>query len=359
MMKYSIYLILALTSLISFSADAKDYSSLVKLCPEITTLSQCDTLINIQGYLVHLIMENNNIKEVAFNLFTDEMKSSMGKELLESIESKLAQTALGLETEGMAEITFKKGSVADFKEISHMANCSISNTNAKNITIDWNKGKTVITLPVSYQTVNGGKRSDIEQKFIDDVHIYNGNREHQLTLNIKDAEPHGKELYVIPGASYQNKNITQNVYLESDSIITPIWDDKYPLESISNLFIYPSDKYCNPNVKLTVLKHEIGDKETVTVTLNHLMSYCEKTGCTPFWGVEKFEQGKLEGALFLFNRNQGYDHVFKVTCTPNEVIDGKGTIEMRASLFVPTNNVNNLFEPYRKKSDKERIRYDK
>jgi len=359
MTKYSLSLILSLISLICFSTNVRDISSLVKLCPEIDTLSQCDTIINVQGYPVHLIMGNGNVKKVAFNLFTDKMKSSMGQELLESVESTLAQTALGIETAEMADITFIKGSVEDFKKINPKTNCSISNSDAKKISIDWNKGMTVITLPISYQSVMGGKRSDIEQKFIAEVQIDNGNRKRQSTLNILDVEPYGKEIFVIPGATYQNKNITQNVYLESDSIVSPIWCDKYPLESISNLFIYPNDKYCNPNIILTILKHEIGDKEIITITLNQLMAYCEKTGCAPFWGVEKFEHGKLEGALFLYNRNQGYDHVFRVACTPKDVIDGKGPIEMRASLFVPTNNINNLFEPYRKKTDKERIRYDK
>lgn len=358
-MKYSLSLILSLTSLTCFSTNAKDISSLVKLCPEIETLSQCDTIINVHGYPVHLIMENGNVKKITFSLFADEMKSSMGQELLESIESTLAQTALGVETAEITDITFIKGSIEDFKEISSKTDCSISNSDAKIITIDWNKGKTVITLPISYQYAKGGKRSDIEQRFIADVQIDNGNRKRQLTLDLSDAEPYGKENFVVPGASYQNKNINQNVYLESDSILSPIWDDKYPLESISNLFIYPSDKYCNPNIILIVLKHEIGDKTTITITLNQLMAYCEKTGCTPFWGVEKFEHDKLEGALFLYNRNQGYDHVFKVTCTPKDVMDGNGSIKMRASLFVPTNNVNNLLEPYLKKTDKERIRYDK
>lgn len=93
--------------------------------------------------------------------------------------------------------------------------------------------------------------------------------------------------------------------------------------------------------------------------MDRFLAYCEEEGCVPFWGVEKFHNGKLEGALFIYNQDQGYDHVLKIDCIPQEVIEGKGSITARASLFVPTNNVNNLFQPYIKKTDKERIRYDK
>lgn len=56
---------------------------------------------------------------------------------------------------------------------------------------------------------------------------------------------------------------------------------------------------------------------------------------------------------------QGYDHVFSIECKPEDVIDGNGTIKARASLYIPTNNVDNLFQPYVKKSKNEKINYHK
>ena len=44
---------------------------------------------------------------------------------------------------------------------------------------------------------------------------------------------------------------------------------------------------------------------------------------------------------------------------PEEIINGNGQIKARASLFIPTNNVYNLYSPYVKKSKNERIDYEK
>ena len=132
-----------------------------------------------------------------------------------------------------------------------------------------------------------------------------------------------------------------------------------PMFGVANLFICPSELYGNQKLNVTVLKHKYGEKETFTITVDQLLAYAEKTGCLPFWGMERFEDGRLEGSLFLYNRIQGYDHVFKVVCTPADVIGGAGEIEARASLFVPTNNVQNLYAPYQKKAEDKKIRYEK
>lgn len=181
----------------------------------------------------------------------------------------------------------------------------------------------------------------------------------KATFDLNTSEPYDDDKYIIPGSSYQNKNITRNIYLTTDSVINPIWDSKFPLESIANLFICPNEIYRDIELNVTVLKHEYGEKENFIVALDTFLAYCEEEGCVPFWGVEKFHGGKIEGALFLYNQGQGYDHVLKIDCDPKAVIENNGSISARVSLFVPTNNVNNLFQPYIKKSDKEKIHYDK
>ncbi len=322
----------------------------------------CDTVISHGDYSVRVIKENDKVSHIGLNLFPDEMKSSVDAELLEYIETSLLCKCLGLKTESLNDLSVTEGSTGDFINITPATPHSVISNNSRSMTVEWNlDGRNVkVELPVGYQTAKEGTRSDIEDDFVAGVKRSVSQRAGKPAIDSVALEPYGDALYILPGGSYMNKEITDNVYLDSDGeAMTPVWNSAYPAESVANLFIYPSNLYGGQKVNVTVLKHQYGEKETFTVTVDQLLAYAEKSGCQPFWGVERFENGLLEGSLFLYNPTQGYDHVFKVTCTPADLISGTGEIEARASLFVPTNNVQNLYAPYEKKSEDKKIRYEK
>ena len=161
---------------------------------------------------------------------------------------------------------------------------------------------------------------------------------------------------MVPGPQYLDRKIARNIYLSSADVSDIIWNSSKPVESISNLFSYGIKK-SNPGLDLTILKHEYGEQEHLKTSVESLLVVAEEEGCTPFWGVENFDGKKLTGSLFLYNPQQGYDHVVKIECNPTEIIDGTGEIKARAYLYVPTNNVKSLDEPYRTKSEDEKIKY--
>lgn len=174
-----------------------------------------------------------------------------------------------------------------------------------------------------------------------------------------ELEPYGKELYILPGDTYRNKNISNSIYLKKDSTLSLVWDKAYPKESIANLFIVKSEEYHNTPIKLKMIMHEYGEQEDVTTTAGRLIAAARNEGCEPYFGVEKEDSTNLQASLFLCNKDKGYVHVINISCKPDEVIGGKGKVNARASLYVPTNNIQNLIAPYKKKSPKERIKYDK
>lgn len=203
------------------------------------------------------------------------------------------------------------------------------------------------------------QRSATEDTFIATLRAGAGSRAAFEAFPADDLEPYADNLYVLPGDSYLNKEITRNVYLVvAEDAVSPVWSDTLPAESMANLFVYPFDGYPRVNVDVTVLKHEYGQKETVTTPLDCLIATCESDGCKAFWGVEKIEDGMLQGSLFMYNPTKNYDHVFKIECRPADVIAGKGRIKARASLFVPTDNVHNLYAPHIRKTEQERIKYE-
>lgn len=322
---------------------------------------ECDTVIDINGYSVHLIKEDAETTFAGLILFSDEMKKNNDKELLERIESSLCQKAQNKSDKTFDPVRIVAGRIEDFKKITPATGCSVDMRDAKEMVVTWViDGQTVkVNMPVSYDMAKGGSRAEIENRLI--AGFKSGKQYKRIfpEINPLNIQPYEDDKYILPGESYQKKDIiTRNVYFNSENL-DPVWNRSNPLESFANLFIYPSDKYGDIDVDLTVLKHEYGEKAVMTVSLNTLLSVCEKDGCIPFWGVEKVsDDGKLEGALFFLNKSQGYDHVVRVACDIDDIFSGKGKIKASASLYIPTNNVHNLFAPYVHKTEKERIAYE-
>lgn len=348
-----------LTVVALLNAGTNENKNIMPIIDEMVgDVSDCDTIVVYGGYNVHIVKNNSLSIHAGLNLFGDDVKKSMGNDILNRLETELLEICLDKDCEDVS-VKVVLGNLMSFKNISPETSYSITNSSSRDLSVEWEteSGSVKVSMPLNYQTVKGGSRSDIEKTFISNVKK-NEKRRSKAFFDLERAEPYGDDKYIIPGHSYQSKDITRNVFLTTDSVVNLIWDSNFPLESIANMFICPNDNYGDIELNITVLKHEYGEQEKFSVQLEKFLAYCEEEGCIPFWGVERFQDGKIEGALFLYNQGQGYDHVLKINCMPQEVIEGNGVITARASLFVPTNNVNNLFQPYIKKTDKEKIRYD-
>lgn len=324
----------------------------------VDNVKDCDTVVVYEDYNIHLVKKDGAVTHAGLNLFSDDVKNSIGRDMLNRLESELLKMSLAKDIQNVS-VELVSGNLANIKKISPNTSHLITHSNSRELSVQWetDNGIVTVSMPLSYLTVKGGSRSDIEKTFIINVKK-NVKTRSEVSFDLSSAQPYGDDKYIIPGCSYQNKETTRNIFLTTDSLVNPIWDLKFPLESVANMFICPNDKYRDKIMNITVLKHEYGEQENFTLQLDNFLSYCEEEGCVPFWGVEKFQDGNIEGALFLYNQGLGYDHVLKIDCNPQEVIEGNGVITARASLFVPTNNVNNLFQPYIKKTDKEKIRYE-
>lgn len=327
---------------------------------DIEVLLDCDTVVIIDGYSVHMIRANGDYIHTGLNLFSDEIKKSMDSELLERIESDLFKLAKKGADRSEIMTTILKGNISDFKSMTPNTDCAVSSYKAKKITVEWttdDKKKVLVSIPVSYDTAKKGSRSEIEQKFIASLRSCTQDERKVFDINEENLQPYGEDKYLFPGESYLKDGIiTRNVYLEAENL-KPIWNAETPIESVANLFLIPSDIYPNIDVDLTVQLHEYGKKEVLSIPLRSLLSVCEKDGCKTYWGMNSYENDTIEGALFFLNKTQGYNHVIRVELCANELFGGKGVIKSCASLYIPVNNVDNLFAPDIKRSDKKTIQY--
>lgn len=311
-------------------------------------IEECDTIINLADYEVRLIKSEGTIEHLGIKLFNDEVKENTDKEMLDFIETAVLAKLLDTDIEGNTDFLFFGGDISSLKNISQEIPCKISNLNSRFLSFEWTTENNHILrmdVPLSYINAKRENRGNIEERFIRKIKTSNSKRSSVCNLESNSLQPYGKGLFVLPGKYYLKEEINRNLYFSNDSTHQPLMSPKYPIESISNLLIYPSGFDKRINVEVTVLKHEIGEKEIFVTSLENLLAVCEADGCLPYWGVEEFNEGHLTGSLFLYNWKQGYNHVLKIECIPNEVIRGKGNIKARTSLFIPTNNIQTLFDP--------------
>lgn len=321
----------------------------------------CDTVMEKDGYRIRVIKNEGDFVHIGLDLFSPEMKQASDKGLLNFIETALFAKSQKADMENAELLTITGGRIKDFKRLSPDSACSINHIDSRRMTAEWDlDGKIIsLSLPTRYDVAKTGTRSEIEQDFISTVKGGGLKRVSFDEVSMEYAEPYGEDMYIVPGGSYINRNINRNVFLSDCEQLVPVWESEHPLESFANLILYPSEIYQNPYVEVTVIRHEYGDKETFTTTLSQLLAAAESEGCMAFWGMEKYEDGILEGSIFTYNRHQGYDHVIKILCDPIAVVNGEGTLKARASLFIPTNNVRDMFAPYIKKTEEEKIKYEK
>lgn len=363
MIRFSAVIILIASCVLGFAGTQEQNRKIIEGLQKagIHIDETCDSIFSYDGYSVRICPSEDSSVHIGLNLFSPEFKNTIGKETLDFIERELLYSIVEGRLKDGSNIELTRGKISDFRKIDISTPFNIFNKDSKELTIEWtpeNNSSVVLTIPMSYETIHSGTRGEIEESFISKLkkHHSSGKNATDFDFDISKLEPYGESDYILPGPVYLNKNISRNIYLSSANPPIIIWDVNKPLESISNLFTY-SPNAGSIDAELTILKHEYGEKELIKTNIENLLAVAEAEGCIPYWGVESFEGSKLIGSLFLYNQQLGYDHVVKVECIPEEIIEGKGKITATVFLYIPTNNVKTLDEPYRVKLENEKIKY--
>ena len=319
----------------------------------------CDTVVRIDGYAVRVIKENGEFRHLGLNLLPDDLKNANDREMLDFIETGLLAKAKKIGYPNVEKIFFINGGIGDLKNVDSFTDFNVSTVKGKDIFVDWRAADKRITVavPVAYDVMYEGTRSDIENDFIRRLRKGGASRKSFGEVRKDNIEPYIDSLYVLPGGSFRIEEVTRNVYFSDNDSLQPVWNKAYPAESVSNLMLYPAEIYGNPDIELTVIKHEYGEKEELTIPLNQLLATAENEGCLSFFGVEKFANGELFGSLYFYNPDRAYNHLVRMKLNPQEIIEGAGKIKGRVSLYIPTNNIENLFMPYEKRSEDEEYKF--
>lgn len=310
--------------------------------------------INYNGNSFIINIADKKLTSLRVSLFHKNMYESMNRKILNYIEEAYADYLLKTNDPKFNDFLFKKGSWENLKAFNQDSSFTLSNNNSQFYTATWNgKGSStvILTFPISYDKTNKGTRSEIENRYIEELKHFTVKGHRPIPhVTINELEQIEDSIYMLPGNSYIINNVSSNSYFtvnRSNGQGEFIMDANNPQPTVANMIVLGNG--FEGTLELKISKHEYGKSETINIPLETFVQYNIANGCDIFWGLDSFNSNILKGTIFCYNSNEGYDHIIRVELNTNQLGSNKLVIKGYASLFVPTNNIQNLFQEQNKK----------
>lgn len=257
------------------------------------------------------------------------------------------------------DLKFIKGGWNDFSMINDSTAFGIETHQNKLYVVKWylNDSKTVeVMFPINYERLSLVNRKELEQNIIRDVKNYVCENKDTLKREQSGLKHIDADVWVEEGKYYLSPEINNNKYFTSyDSLTTiPLNSKDMPVESIANWCVMGDMMGNDCVVDVKFVKYDY-TQESISIPMSNFVAYMKKEGCTPYWGVENRSDKKIEGALFLNNKDKGFDHILKIDVNLDEQKNGISKINAIAYLLSPTTNIKDIHYNYNPKPKKLEI----
>ena len=291
-------------------------------------------------------IDNGKIETIKRTVVPDAFCYSEDSIYINFLEQTYADYLLRINSPRFNDVKITKGSWDLLERLNENATCEIKHDD-HSFTISLTVGTQEFSLwsPINYQKFNPGTREDIEKRFIKELLSYEVDTlKPYPAIPVSDVLPIGNGMFVLRGASYLSESINSNTYLfyGLDGSYNFIVDMAQPIATIANMMV------CGVGYQamldMTVALHEYGSTINLEVAMEQFRQYCIHRGCKLFWGFEENVGDVLQGALFCHNEKEGYEHIVRISCHPSELGNKNFVITARASLFVPTTNVSDVYK---------------
>lgn len=210
-----------------------------------------------------------------------------------------------------------------------------------------------IVFPINYERLSLVNRRELEQTIIDGIKKFRLDTTDRPVMSENELKVNENGIKYKKGQTYLASEINNNIYFStSDSLETVIlYSSQHPVETLGNLCVAADIMDTDDMIDLTFIKYDY-TQEHARVKMSDFIGYMKSEGCTPYWGTEHIGDDKIEGALFLYDKDKGYDHVLKVEARVEELGTGNSIITATAYLLSPTTNVKDLHYQYEGKPKK-------
>lgn len=200
-------------------------------------------------------------------------------------------------------------------------------------------------FPMSYELMTGMTKMEAENALYDNLMYFCANHngdtvknevEEKGLMNYKenimkttDNRLDDKDMY---GTKY---------YRKKGKKLMPLYDGKFPLESVFTLM---NGAYDNTDVTAIITVNMYGyKKKKFEIPLKYLTDFFEYNGCELYTGINKADNGMIEGAMVACNRFMNYNHIIVFELNTNIFLNkNNNRINIMLYGYIPTHNVNLL-----------------
>lgn len=247
--------------------------------------------------------------------------------------------------------------------------CAIENREDKLYVVTWTKDDkdvAVVGIPIEYELLNNDTRRNMERTFVRELEASPaaGARPQPVEVGEDKLSIYGTEgLFVLPGKSYIIDLLNQNVYYKlttiyekADTVINNkkvtmsmeavlpvvVNDPEFPAETFANLMM--CDDSSVPDVTIELDFH-LSDyhRQQVTMPLSQLKTFCRQQGCQLYFACDGAQQDKVRGVMFAGNLPKGYNHLFSLRVSKEQLTSASPTVQADVYLYIPPVDKEKLF----------------
>ena len=338
---------------VSFLASYLEIAARHLKFDRLDTLRNETNVISYQGVPVIIIKnEDGAITHIGYKLFDHSLRAEHPSPIYNYIEYALLDHKYHFSDNPFTyrDLKFIEGEWDDVETVSETTSFRIDAAQDRFYILTWlisDSKKVSLQFPINYERLSLVNRSELEQIIIRDINRYHVKKPIHIDFCEKDLNYNEKGVAYKEGQTYLDKAINNNIYYQkSDSSNWSLmYSSEYPVETIANLCVAADAMAVDDNINIKFVKYDY-TKENVAVKMKDFIGYMKSDGCVPFWGVESIDGDKIEGALFLYNKDKGFNHVFKIEAYTQDVAAGKRELMATAYLLSPTTNVRDLNYQY-------------
>lgn len=317
-----------------------------------------DTTLRVgrcKGFPVVAEWQAGIVSHLGIELFDPELKKLAGKELCDFAERYLLEE---LSTESPEELERKRfdngvrqsGSmelVIGQKELLFSINSP--QTGMYELCWDSSEGKRLytITLPANWELISGENKIEQENNLRGVLANYPIDESLPREPKISRLEKTtSKGIWIQKRGHYMIPQMASALYYreeksDSESRFELLIDRKHAAESLINL-LSVSALAKEYNVEITQQKYGF-KKETYTINLGRLVSYCLDCGCEPYIGIEQSDEQHIVATLLMVNQQWGYNHILQVSIDRDQIGKPGGVLKAKLNAFTPTHNLETLY----------------
>ena len=345
-MKRIIIIIIGILAILSVSAESQFRTSELR---RLATVLSLDTSLLPEGFshpkakelVLTVHIDKNTVDHIGLQIFADDLRLVGDSPIFDFLERYFLQLkyppTVKTATHMLRDDSFRfiTGSISCIDQLLTTDDFSYQYDNY-HYTAIWNRnGQNILTVsfPVEYELISGENKIEAEENLMADI----------MKASISERHDDARQ-----NDNYISNDFTNRLYFQKGQLV---FNSHHPAETSANMMLTTNSKG-NFSLKMTQISYGF-QKKVFQVPLRQWISFCQKSGCELYFGVDHIDaESGISAVVLAVNKAENYNHVLTVTI-PTELIDScQGVIEARLYPYVPMHNVKNMFANYRKSNPK-------